>query len=128
MGRASNGSNGAGSSNGHTGADTGMGASAEASGSCSSGNGTASTSSSLAELISLVASAERGSSSRHMYPDDDDWAEHQQSADGDITMEGDTSLGLGEGVLAAGYGKRMPVDKEEFVRLMLQGLRDVGYE
>jgi hypothetical protein len=63
-----------------------------------------------------------------MYPDDDDWAEHQQSTDGDITMEGDAALGSGEGVLAGAYGKRMPVDKEEFVRLMLQGLRDVGYE
>jgi hypothetical protein len=27
-----------------------------------------------------------------------------------------------------GGGKRMPVDREEVVRLILQGLRDIGYQ
>lgn len=65
-----------------------------------------------------------------MYEDDSDWAEYQDGIDA-IMMEADaegsddTKRRRKTGVAA---GKRMPVDREEVVRLILQGLRDIGYK
>ncbi|WVQ74624.1 hypothetical protein IAR50_004225 [Cryptococcus sp. DSM 104548] len=69
-----------------------------------------------------------------MYEDDKDWAESQEVLDGQDTDMEDTTI-KGKGKLGAGAdarpgvggGKRMPVEREEAVRLMLQGLRDIGY-
>jgi len=73
-----------------------------------------------------------------MYEDDRDWAEHQHFAD---TLPDLDDVEMDDGVLngeegsrrrkvrpGAGAGKRMPVDREEVVRLILQGLRDIGYQ
>ncbi|OXG46032.1 WD-repeat protein [Cryptococcus neoformans] len=73
-----------------------------------------------------------------MYEDDHDWAsvqeklkeqgdvEGQMEVDGDIDGKGKgTSQVIGRP--GAGGGKRMPVEREEVVRLVLQGLRDIGY-
>lgn len=66
-----------------------------------------------------------------MYADDEDW---QPEADADVPMDGTTSLDSEEGgpVQSASrkqmFGKRMPIDREEIVRLMLQGLQDIGYQ
>ncbi|ODN97475.1 WD-repeat protein [Cryptococcus wingfieldii CBS 7118] len=72
-----------------------------------------------------------------MYEDDKDWVETREAYAGgeDADMEDDATSIKGKGKLSAGEdarpgvggGKRMPVDREEAVRLMLQGLRDVGY-
>jgi len=74
-----------------------------------------------------------------MYEDDRDWSEHQDLADlvpdpeaEDVEME-DGVVGGDEGTrrrkVRPGIkgGKRMPVDREEVVRLVLQGLSDIGY-
>lgn len=74
-----------------------------------------------------------------MYEDDHDWAsvqeklkeqgdvEGQMEVDGDIDGKGKgTSQVIGRP--GAGGGKRMPVEREEVVRLVLQGLRDIGYQ
>jgi hypothetical protein len=83
-----------------------------------SGNG-AGPSNGHANGQSLLAHVTRADvTSRNMYPDDDDWAEQQE----DVMMDDGPELGH------LHHGKRMPVDREEFVRLVLQGLRDVGYE
>ena len=78
-------------------------------------NGHSSNGVGLLEHVTLA-----GITQRNMYPDDDDWAEQQGDvvmADGEMTVPATTQ-----------HGKRMPVDREEFVKLVLQGLRDVGYE
>jgi hypothetical protein len=78
-------------------------------------NGHSSNGAGLLEHVTLA-----GITQRNMYPDDDDWAEQQGDvimADGEMTVPATTQ-----------HGKRMPVDREEFVKLVLQGLRDVGYE
>lgn len=63
-----------------------------------------------------------------LYEDDQDWAEHE---DEDAIME-DSPEKDGEVAESSrrkqGGFKRMPVDREEVVRLILQGLRDIGYE
>lgn len=74
-----------------------------------------------------------------MYEDDQDWVSVQEKlkeqgdvegrmeVDGDIDGKGKgTSLVIGRP--GAGGGKRMPVEREEVVRLVLQGLRDIGYQ
>ncbi|ODN76638.1 hypothetical protein L202_05285 [Cryptococcus amylolentus CBS 6039] len=86
-------------------------------------------------LLSIVAPVRLPGSL--MYEDDKDWAEAREAYAGgeDADMEDDATSIKGKGKLAAGAdvrpgvggGKRMPVDREEAVRIMLQGLRDVGY-
>ena len=73
-----------------------------------------------------------------MYEDDRDWAEHQHLTDmlpddvDDIVMGGsaeeDEMTRRRKVRVGLGAGKRMPVDREEVVRLILQGLRDIGYQ
>lgn len=61
-----------------------------------------------------------------MYQDDEDWLDHQDlNRSFDIKNEDGETRKRG---LRIASGKRMPVHTEELVRLMLQGLRDVGYE
>jgi hypothetical protein len=67
-----------------------------------------------------------------MYEDDHDWAAYQTTVEVDpevvelapvwYELSGKTKPSKG-----AAAAKRMPVDREEVVRLMLQGLRDMGY-
>lgn len=78
-------------------------------------------------------------SGKLMYEDDKDWVESQRSeatqgqntevsgeeGDGEETGVFKKRIGERPGV---GGGKRMPVDREEVVRLILQGLRDIGYQ
>lgn len=75
-----------------------------------------------------------------MYEDDREWSEQQGLADfvpTEAGMDEDADVGVGavdaalrkrKVRLGAAEGKRMPVDREEVVRLILQGLRDIGYE
>ena len=78
---------------------------------------------------------------RLMYEDDRDfWSERQGLADmgvedgyeDEALIDGTArsiEVGRIRGVKpAAGSGRRMPVDREEVVRLILQGLRDIGYQ
>jgi hypothetical protein len=69
-----------------------------------------------------------------MYEDDKDWVDSGE-ADMEAAEEVDDVLGggggmKGKGKLSVGLGmsKRMPVEREEIVRLVLQGLRDIGYK
>jgi hypothetical protein len=65
-----------------------------------------------------------------MYEDDRDWAEYQNASTngtGEGAAEGSED-GIRRAKTALINGKRMPVDREEVVRLILQGLRDIGYE
>lgn len=61
-----------------------------------------------------------------MYEDDTDWA---PDYDTDVIM-GSASQPDGTSTLPLRqrFGKRMPIDREEIVRLMMQGLRDIGYQ
>ena len=70
------------------------------------------------------------SSGSLMYEDDADWADYQ-GPDGDVTMEGDdppTRERRAPMRRIVAEAKRMPVDRKEGVRLILQGLRDLGYQ
>ena len=61
-----------------------------------------------------------------MYEDDRDWTEDHV---GDTTPVDHEMPGTEDSARRAGTtGKRMPVDREEVVRLILQGLRDIGYQ
>lgn len=72
-----------------------------------------------------------------MYGDDHDWAmyqsasqfdaeEHPGQGDAEAVIDGlIVKPTIAKGPAAA---KRMPVDRQEVVRLMLQGLRDIGYK
>lgn len=66
-----------------------------------------------------------------MYQDDEDWATYQDFEDGEVDdqdgmeVEGTGPKRRRRGIAAA---KRMPIEREEVVRLILQGLRDIGYE
>ncbi|WVQ93433.1 hypothetical protein IAU59_000504 [Kwoniella sp. CBS 9459] len=70
-----------------------------------------------------------------MYEDDKDWAEHhvlgaEDGHDGtDDGMDEDGTIFKRRMHSRPGVagGMRMPVEREEVVRLMLQGLRDIGY-
>jgi len=65
-----------------------------------------------------------------MYEDDGDWGMYQDLAfvddeAEDMRMsEGDSGRRPLKGAAAA---KRMPINREEVVRLILQGLKDMGY-
>jgi len=66
-----------------------------------------------------------------MYADDQDWrAEDDMS--GDVPMDGSTAPHAEDETPTStrkrAFGKRMPINREEIVRLMLQGLHDMGYE
>jgi hypothetical protein len=66
-----------------------------------------------------------------MYEDDKEWAERHN--DFDMDMASHTENGQAE---SSGHAQRhqhastlrMPINREEVVRLILQGLRDIGYE
>ncbi|WVR03803.1 hypothetical protein IAU60_000799 [Kwoniella sp. DSM 27419] len=74
-----------------------------------------------------------------LYEDDRDWSEqyvaedlpsqHLDGEDEEMEEDGESSSKPKRRTdrPGMGSGKRMPVDREEAVRLMLQGLRDVGY-
>jgi hypothetical protein len=65
-----------------------------------------------------------------MYEDDYDWAQYQALAEDDEASEqwGATEVqGRRKSLKGAAAAKRMPVDREEVVRLILQGLKDMGY-
>ncbi|WVF65783.1 hypothetical protein IAT40_000517 [Kwoniella sp. CBS 6097] len=70
-----------------------------------------------------------------MYEDDRDWAEHHVLGHDDGhegTDDGMDEDGLSfrrrlHGRPGQAGGMRMPIEREEVVRLMLQGLRDIGY-
>ncbi|WWC87896.1 uncharacterized protein L201_002795 [Kwoniella dendrophila CBS 6074] len=75
-----------------------------------------------------------------MYEDDRDWQEQhvtltEHGKDGTDDGMDEDGLQLKAGISSRrmterpgiGGGKRMPVEREEAVRLMLQGLRDIGY-
>nr|XP_019050382.1 WD-repeat protein [Kwoniella bestiolae CBS 10118]OCF29312.1 WD-repeat protein [Kwoniella bestiolae CBS 10118] len=78
-----------------------------------------------------------------MYEDDRSWNEHPDVAMADDGKEGtDDELEVEDGLShhegraisrkptqrpGVGGGRRMPVEREEAVRLILQGLRDIGY-
>jgi hypothetical protein len=64
------------------------------------------------------------------YPDDKDWSLNQ-----DVDMMVDDSVANDSDASRARaiqrkqtFGRRMPIDREELVRLMLQGLHDMGYQ
>jgi hypothetical protein len=64
-----------------------------------------------------------------MYEDDADWGMYQDlalddEAEDSRMSEGDSGRRPLKGAAAA---KRMPVNREEVVRLILQGLKDMGY-
>jgi hypothetical protein len=91
------------------------------------GNGHAPPSSITVDLLDSIKPIEYGS--RLMYEDDADWAEHQAAVEEGMDAIGGIGGISGESSqMGARHGKRMPVDREEFVRLVLQGLRDIGYE
>jgi hypothetical protein len=65
-----------------------------------------------------------------MYEDDQDWAAYQslEDCDEDIAESGPMDGQNGRRPLkGAAAAKRMPVNREEVVRLILQGLKDMGY-
>lgn len=70
-----------------------------------------------------------------VYEDDKDWAEFQDEVnqEEDVNMMDDNEdleVGSSSGIRRDGLGsmKRMPIEREEIVRLALQALRDMGYE
>lgn len=76
-----------------------------------------------------------------MYQDDHDWLEYQDEDDDDMAdadvldSSGNGDFTKADAVAAANRhrkgtaaAKRMPIQREEVVRLILQGLRDIGYE
>lgn len=63
-----------------------------------------------------------------MYEEDKDW-EHEGENDVYLRTDGeDAYLDQARTRLSRPGAKRMPVDREEIVRLMMQGLRDMGYK
>jgi hypothetical protein len=68
-----------------------------------------------------------------MYADDEDWQQPEADfdADADVPMDGSTApdgdAASSSSTRKHAFGKRMPIDREEVVRLMLQGLHDMGY-
>ncbi|KAL1406407.1 hypothetical protein Q8F55_008106 [Vanrija albida] len=61
-----------------------------------------------------------------MYEDDTDWA---PDYDADVIMgSASHSDAVATSPRRQRFGKRMPIDREEIVRLMMQGLRDIGYQ
>jgi hypothetical protein len=66
-----------------------------------------------------------------MYQDDENWAKYQDiSEDAGNDQQGTGTDDAGASRLRRGTAaaKRMPIEREEVVRLILQGLRDIGYE
>lgn len=65
-----------------------------------------------------------------MYEDDQDWAAYQDTDDFDEGFERTNATdaqGRRRPLKGAAAAKRMPVNREEVVRLILQGLKDMGY-
>jgi hypothetical protein len=65
-----------------------------------------------------------------MYEDDRGWTESGYDIGVDGVEPGDEEIPgrKGKGRAGLALGKRMPVEREEVIRLMLQGLRDIGYK
>lgn len=68
-----------------------------------------------------------------MYEDDRDWFDAEAAVkDADSAHLGLVSTGLAvrptTSTASLDSSKRMPIQREEVVRLILQGLRDIGYE
>lgn len=66
-----------------------------------------------------------------MYEDDKDWALSMEIRDRETAMAVQDADGVFETTTKRSHtpgDKRMPVDREEVVRLILQGLKDIGYE
>lgn len=64
------------------------------------------------------------------YPDDKDWAINHDAefiTDDSQAAEGEASRARAM-LRKQVFGRRMPIDREEIVRLMLQGLHDIGYQ
>lgn len=118
---ASRGSKGSDSSNGHA----------------SNGNGQNGHSAVRATEASLDALRSSVRPVRHdwalVYADDEDWSEQSEAVAMQVDEDGDGAEAEAESSLMAlrrrqGLGKRMPVDREEMIRLILQGLQDIGYQ
>lgn len=67
-----------------------------------------------------------------MYQDDEDWLQYQDTTEGidetsEVEMGDKASISKRRrwGIAAA---KRMPAEREEVIRLILQSLRDIGYQ
>lgn len=66
-----------------------------------------------------------------MYEDDKDWEEQVESRDREAAMAIQGDEGVFETAPRRSHqpgDKRMPIDREEVVRLILQGLKDIGYK
>lgn len=68
-----------------------------------------------------------------MYEDDKDWFDAEMTVDeadsnGPHTAAAGSAVRAGPSTAGLGSSKRMPIQREEVVRLILQGLRDIGYE
>lgn len=69
-----------------------------------------------------------------MYQDDHDWAQYQDLPEEEGMGAGDSGHENPDNSMArrrrrgTAAAKRMPIEREEVVRLILQGLRDIGYE
>lgn len=91
----------------------------------SSSNGTAGPST---NGRSLEANVKTGT--ELMYEDDGDWGLYQDITNADDGAE-EWTVSEGDGrrrpLKGAAAAKRMPVNREEVVRLILQGLKDMGY-
>lgn len=64
------------------------------------------------------------------YPDDNDWVLNHDAelmADESPAFDGEASRAKTM-LRKQTFGRRMPIDREEIVRLMLQGLHDIGYQ
>lgn len=61
------------------------------------------------------------------YPDDKDWAPDHDAELMTEDVEGEPSRAR-SALRRQSFGRRMPIDREELVRLMLQGLTDIGYQ
>ena len=68
---------------------------------------------------------------RLMYEDDKDWADSMELKDRETAIAGQAGDSVFEAVSRRKHqpgDKRMPVNREEVVRLILQGLKDIGYK
>lgn len=65
-----------------------------------------------------------------MYPDDKDWVANDDGDDGMIIDDEDEGRMVSASRRHVGLtgAQRMPVNREEVTRLMLQALRDIGYQ
>ena len=121
---ASNGTNGFAGSNGH------QNLTAEAGPSTSNGHASTSNGAMSSDIRSVQPNGTL------MYEDDRAWSEDDVQEEEASTSRSERMAVDGEEhpiwqpkrSRMSGNGRRMPIDREEVVRLILQGLRDIGYE